>query len=223
MLSVRLDAKPAHELQILLLGAHSDDIEIGCGGTVLKLVERYPEAQFHWVVFSALEEARKREALESAGYFLEGASGAPSVVVKPFRTSFFPYQGLEIKEAFEELKAQLSPDVVFTHCRHDLHQDHRVICELTWNTFRDHLIFEYEIPKYDGDLGVPNVYVPLDEQTVERKVELLMRVFGSQRPKHWFAPETFKGLMRVRGVECAAEHAEAFFGRKLVVGLSTPV
>jgi LmbE family N-acetylglucosaminyl deacetylase len=220
MLNLLFDARPAGaRLRFLFLGAHSDDLEIGCGGTALKLVARYPDADFHWVVFSAEEQARQREAREGARRFLAGAAH-PTVELESFRTSFFPYEGARIKERFEALKAGPTPDVVFTHCRHDLHQDHRVLCELTWNTFRSHLVLEYEIPKYDGDLGAPNVFVPLDEATVDTKIHHLMDVFGSQRSKHWFSPETFRGLMRLRGVESASQYAEAFHGRKLALSMA---
>ncbi len=201
---------------VLCLGAHCDDIEIGAGGTVLKLIRDYPGLHFHWVVLSS-DARRAAEARASAAQFLEGASS--TVVIKDFRNSFFPYVGGEIKEYFEQLKRDVNPELVLTHYRHDLHQDHRVVCELTWNSFRDHLIMEYEIPKYDGDLGTPNCYVELDEATCRRKVEIIMRSFASQQDKPWFTQETFLALLRLRGIEANADsrYAEAFYARKLVL------
>jgi LmbE family N-acetylglucosaminyl deacetylase len=217
MLGLPLASGPDAPLGVLCLGAHSDDIEIGCGGTVLKLVSARPQAMFHWVVFSADGE-REREARHGASLFLQGAC-QHEVVVKRFRDGFFPYVGAEIKEYFEELKDQVSPDVIFTHYRGDRHQDHRVISELTWNTFRDHLILEYETPKYDGDLGSPNCYVPLDEAVCRMKTDYLVAAFKSQLGKRWFSADTFRGLMRIRGIEAAASagYAEAFYAHKLVV------
>ena len=219
MLKLQLVPKPSH-YQLLCLGAHSDDIEIGCGGTILKLAKEYESLEVHWIVFSADPE-RKREALKSAGLFLREAKKR-RVLINDFRTSFFPYQGAEIKEVFEQLKRETSPHLILTHCRHDLHQDHRLINELTWNTFRDHLILEYEIPKYDGDLGNPNLYVQLDESLCARKLRYILASFKTQQTKHWFTEDTFKGLMRLRGVECGAptRFAEAFFARKLVLSPS---
>jgi len=200
--------------RILCLGAHSDDIEIGCGGTLLTLGQRHPGLEILWVVFSG-EGARTREARQSATRFLESFA-VRKVVVKPFKGSFFPYQGVAIKKYFEELKS-FEPDLVFTHYRDDRHQDHRVLSDLAWNTFRDHAILEYEIPKYDGDLGIPNVFVPLDAEVVKTKTELLCKAFQTQRNKHWFTEDTFLSLMRLRGIECASQYAEAFHGRKIVL------
>jgi LmbE family N-acetylglucosaminyl deacetylase len=204
-------------LRILCLGAHSDDIEIGCGGTVLRLLDERPGSAVRWVVFSANPE-RAREARESAGAFLASA-GQATVDVKSFRESFFPSVWSDIKGSFEEIKATFTPDVILCHHRHDVHQDHRVIAELAWNTFRNHMVLEYEIPKYEGDLGHPNVYVPLGRPVAERKVELLVRHFESQANRAWFRPETFLGLMTIRGVECNAPEgrAEGFHARKIVV------
>ena len=221
MLALNLDLDRAATPWVLCLGAHSDDIEIGCGGTILRLVEAYPALRFYWVVFSA-SPARAREALASAGNFLHGAGGC-EVVVKDFRDGYFPYEGAAIKDFFETLKS-VDPALVLTHHRDDLHQDHRVINELTWNTFRDHLIWEYEIPKYDGGLGAPNLYVPLPAAAATRKVDLLLTHFQTQANKHWFTPETFRGLMALRGLESRApeQQAEAFYVRKQVV-LGMPV
>ncbi|MFO0687441.1 MAG: PIG-L deacetylase family protein [Myxococcota bacterium] len=200
--------------KVLFVGAHSDDIEIGCGGTVQKLVAENPELEILWVVFSA-EGVRRQEAERSAAAFLAGAQRA-KVVVHDFRGSYFPHQGEEIKRCFETLKP-FRPDLVFTHYRQDLHQDHRVLSELAWNTFRSHAILEYEIPKYDGDLGVPNVFVPLDEARCRRKATLVMEHFPSQAGKQWFSEDLFMALPRIRGMECDSptRFAEAFYGRKL--------
>jgi len=201
----------------LFLGAHCDDIEIGCGGTVLELLARYPKAAVDWIVLSS-SKRRATEAHRAAKLFLDGAR-EPRVTVKDFRNSFFPTQAAEIKEYFEKLKRRLSPDVVFTHHRDDLHQDHRIVGELTWNTFRDHLILEYEIPKYDGGLGSPNVFVPLTRQTADRKISVVMKAFESQRSKAWFSADTFNALLRLRGIECNAPHgiAEAYYARKVAL------
>lgn len=216
MLPLSLGAGLDRPLSILCLGAHSDDIEIGLGGTLLRLIRERPDTRVRWVIFSADAE-REAEARSSAAAFLAGAAGM-DVTVHQFRESYFPYIGGEIKDAFEPLKV-LDPDVVFTHRRDDEHQDHRVIAELTWNSFRDHVIAEYEIPKYEGDLGHPNLFVPLDTQTAERKIELLINHFSSQRSKKWFRPSTFSALMNLRGIECSAADgfAEAFHVRKMVL------
>jgi LmbE family N-acetylglucosaminyl deacetylase len=205
-------------LKVLCLGAHSDDIEIGCGGTVLELVASHRRASFDWVVLSA-GGRRKREAEAGAEAFLAGAGGK-NVILRDFRDGFFPYEGGAIKGFFEELKLPVRPDVVFTHARADLHQDHRLVSELTWNTFRDHLILEYEIPKYDGDLGAPNAYVPLSPESRDAKVRLILKCFGSQAGNRWFSKETFLATMRLRGIESNAVsgYAEAFYARKLVIG-----
>jgi LmbE family N-acetylglucosaminyl deacetylase len=202
--------------RILCLGAHSDDIEIGCGGTMLRLMQEYPGACVDWVVF-ACNGTRSSEARASANDFLQAAK-EKKVVTKDFRDGFLPYTGGEVKDFFETLK-DFNPDLIFTHCRHDLHQDHRLLCELTWNTFRDHLVLEYEIPKYDGDLGQPNFFIELDEATCRRKSEYLVRHFQTQHNRHWFSDETFRAILRIRGVECRAttSYAEAFYCRKLVL------
>lgn len=202
--------------RLLFLGAHSDDIEIGCAGTILRLTKNNPELKIVWVVFGA-EGNRRREALSSAQLFLKDA-GQSKVVLKRFRTSFFPAQEELIKKSFESLKRSFNPDIVFTHYREDRHQDHRLLSNLTWNTFRDHFILEYEIPKYDGDLGIPNLFVPLEEAVCRRKAQHLCQVFRTQRSKHWFSEATFLALMRLRGVECASRYAEAFHCRKMTCG-----
>jgi LmbE family N-acetylglucosaminyl deacetylase len=203
--------------RILCLGAHCDDIEIGCGGTVLKLLEAREDVSVDWIVFTSDEE-RASEARAGARAILGGAAES-NVVVREFRQRFFPYAGAEIKEYFDELGPSIQPDVIFTHYLRDLHQDHRLLANLTYNTWRDRLVFEYEIPKWDGDLGRPNVYVRLEAPQVERKVETIWETFASQRDKHWFTKETFLALMRLRGIECKAPsgYAEAFHCRKLVL------
>ena len=217
MLDFELSKTVGRPLRILCLGAHSDDIEIGCGGTILRLMEDHTDVLCNWVVFSS-GQVRKREAERGAKAFLENA-GQKIVVIRKFKDGFFPYQGAEIKEFFESLKRIAPPDVIFTHYRLDLHQDHRLISDLTWNTFRDHLILEYEIPKYDGDLGCPNFYVKLNKSTCERKITYLKEFFKSQQSKQWFSPETFQALNRLRGIECNApeKYAEAFYCRKVVL------
>lgn len=210
-------AQRGKSLKVLCLGAHSDDIEIGCGGTVLKLIKGHKRVAFDWVVLSA-DEKRRKEAEISAAAFLAGA-GQMKVVVKTFRDGFFPYVGGEIKEYFEELKRTIDPDLIFTHNQSDLHQDHRLVSELTWNTFRDHLILEYEIPKYDGDLGAPNVFVPLNETVCGTKIRLILKYFKSQAGNRWFTEDTFRAIMRLRGIEsnAPAGYAEAFCSRKLIL------
>lgn len=206
MLGLPISKTDGKELTVLCMGAHSDDIEIGCGGTILSLLEAMPSARFHWVVFSS-NRVRRAEAIRSAKLFLKNAK-SPQIAVHNFRDGFFPYQGAKIKLEFERLKKVVNPDLVLTHYRRDLHQDHRLLNELTWNTFRNHFVLEYEVPKYDGDLGSPNVFVPLDESVCKRKAELLDQAFQTQRSKHWFSEGTFLALMRLRGVE--AELADAF-------------
>jgi LmbE family N-acetylglucosaminyl deacetylase len=218
MLELLLKCPGEKPLEVLCLGAHADDIEIGCGGAVLEVMRSHPRARFHWVVLSA-HDRRGPEAAECAARFLEGAA-EKEVVIERFRDGFFPYQGGEIKEFFETLKSEVDPDLIFTHHRHDLHQDHRLVSELTWNTFRDHLILEFEIPKYDGDLGVPNLFFPLDSETCERKIRHILESFESQRQRSWFSEETFRSLLRLRGVESRAPsgYAEGFHARKVRFG-----
>jgi len=214
MIPVQLVAPTRRPLRILCLGAHSDDIEIGCGGTLLHLLGTR-KASVTWVVFSALGQ-RSSEAKRGAVRFL-GDAVKSQVVLHAFRDGFFPTEWLQIKETFEGLRAENEPDLIFTHFREDRHQDHRVLSDLTWNTFRDHQILEYEIPKWDGDLGRPNVYVPLSTALARRKVAGLMAVFASQRSKRWFSEETFRALLRLRGIEAGTDWAEGFHGRKVVV------
>jgi LmbE family N-acetylglucosaminyl deacetylase len=214
MLPLHLKKEAGEELAILCLGAHSDDIEIGCGGTLLLLKARFPRARFHWVVFSA-SGPRGQEATTAADLFTAGCE--KRVVLKDFRDGFLPYSGAVVKDFFEEIKSEFRPDVIFSHWQGDAHQDHRLVSELTWNTFRNDLILEYEIPKYDGDIGRPNLFVPLDAPLYKQKVDYLFQAFESQRAKRWFDRETFLGLMRIRGMESNSPsgYAEAFHARKL--------
>ncbi len=218
MLSLHLDDPAREPLRVLALGAHCDDIDIGCGGTILAWTAMPRPVEVDWVVFAS-NETREREARASAARFLESAR-ARRVEVLSFRESYFPHVAAEIKDHFEALKKRVAPDVVLTHFRHDLHQDHRQISELTWNTWRNHLILEYEIPKYDADLGQPNVFVPLAAEVVERKIAILLESFRSQADRAWFDAETFRALPRLRGVESNSptRYAEAFHCRKLLVG-----
>jgi LmbE family N-acetylglucosaminyl deacetylase len=210
-----LDAKGP--LRVLVVGAHADDIEIGCGGTILRMVSEHRGLAVDWVVLSGDGE-RATEASHSASAFLDGAA-EKRVAVEGFRDGFFPYDGAAVKEVFERLKSQVDPDVIFTHRLEDRHQDHRLVAELTWNTFRDHLILEYEIPKYEGDLGHPNLFVPLASELCERKVELLRKGFPSQAGRYWFTDDTFWAQLRLRGLESRSlsRYAEAFQARKLVL------
>lgn len=214
--------KPGDDLSVLCLGAHSDDIEIGVGGTILGWIADGVKLRVRWCVLSATGQ-RAAEAEASASSFLAGAASA-EIELGQFRDGFFPYQGSDIKDWIEELKTRTQPDVIFTHRHDDAHQDHRELSRLTWNSFRDHLILEYEIPKWDGDLGLPNFYSALTRPTLERKIELLLAGFGTQRPKDWFDPEVFRGLARLRGMECRApeSYAEGFTLRKARLGLLCP-
>jgi LmbE family N-acetylglucosaminyl deacetylase len=213
-------AAPAGPLRVLCLGAHADDIEIGCGGTLLHWLAGGRRLTVDWVVFSASAE-REREARAAAGKFLSGAAAA-ELRVEHFRDGYFPYDA-SLKDVFEDLKARPAPDVIFTHHRADRHQDHRTLSDLTWNTFRQHLILEYEIPKYDGDLGQPNCFVELPAAVCDAKITHLLGAFPSQRGKPWFTEDTFRGLLRLRGIEsaCPSGYAEAFHVRKLRLTLTS--
>lgn len=217
MINLKFEPAVGHGAKILALGAHCDDIEIGCGGTLLKWIDQHPNTEVKWVVFAS-NEIRKKEALKSAQRFLDGLNSA-EIDVLNYRDAFLPTSFSHIKEYFETLKTSFNPDVIFTHYRQDRHQDHRLISDLTWNTFRDHFILEYEIPKYDGDLGIPNCFCQLEEQYVQKKINILLDCFESQKNKHWFEPETFKSLMRLRGLESASsqKYAEAFHARKWLI------
>ena len=216
MLKLNFNEKNDAIFRVLCVGSHCDDIEIGCGGTILRLIENYTNILFYWVVFSSNSQ-REGEAYESANMFLKNAK-AKTIVIKKFRDGFFPFIGIEIKEFFEQLKQDFHPDLIFTHYRNDLHQDHRLISDLTWNTYRNHLILEYEIPKYDGDLGNPNFFVHLDELISHNKIQYIIESFPTQKGKHWFTEETFLSILRLRGIESNApsKYAEAFYVRKVV-------
>jgi LmbE family N-acetylglucosaminyl deacetylase len=217
LLNLKLSDQKNSKRKILCLGAHADDIEIGCGGSILRWLEEDAGLEVYWVVLSSGRE-RKKEALKSADLFLKKARKR-KVVVEDFRDGFFPYDGAAIKEYFETLKKRFSPDLVLTHYRHDRHQDHRVVSDLTWNAFRRELILEYEIPKYDGDLGQPNLFVPLSESVCRKKIRHILEVFETQRVKDWLTEDTLQAILRLRGVECRAPQkwAEAFYCRKMIL------
>lgn len=218
-MELRLGRPRGDGLSVLCLGAHADDIEIGCGGTVLTLLDERDDVHVDWVIFSATGE-REAEAKASANMFLSAAASS-SVTTLAFRDGFFPWEGAALKEVFERLKREVDPDLIFSHRRDDRHQDHRTVSDLTWNTFRRHVILEYEVPKYDGDLGQPNVFVGLTEDVLRRKTSFLMRSFSTQREKAWFTDDTFLSLARLRGIECPGDPmlAEGFWGRKLPLSL----
>jgi len=202
--------------KILCLGSHPDDIEIGCGGTILRLIREVPDIQFCWTVFSGNPE-RSKEANRSVNLFLNGVE-SKIINIQDYRESYFPFIGAEIKDFFEKIIKDFSPDLIFTHYAKDAHQDHRLISDLTWNTFRHHFILEYEIPKYDGDLGLPNMFFNLDDAIVQEKVNLICKVFKSQTRKQWFTGDLFRSILRIRGVESNSptKYAEAFYCRKMV-------
>ena len=199
---------------VLLLGAHCDDIEIGCGGTLLQCAARWPNTRFIWVTFSS--NAERAVETRAAAARLLAEVRVREIRVENFKEGYFPHTGATLKDYFEGLKRE-APELILTHYRHDLHQDHRVINELTWNTFRDHLVFEYEIPKFDGDLGHPNMFLPLSREHMQRKTDILLECFPSQRARSWFTRDTFMALARLRGIESNAPDgfAEAFYARKL--------
>jgi LmbE family N-acetylglucosaminyl deacetylase len=215
MIQLSLNKTEESEYKILCLGSHCDDIEIGCGGTILKLIENYQNVIVYWVVFSSNEQ-RAEEATASANLFLKEIE-TKKIIIKNFRDGFLPFQGIEVKECFEQLKQEFAPDIIFTHHRDDRHQDHRLISELTWNTFRNHLILEYEIPKYDGDLGIPNLFTHLDEGFCHRKIQYILEAFATQNNKQWFTEDTFRSILRIRGIESnsPSKYAEAFYCRKI--------
>ncbi len=221
MIPLRFSTSEERPLRVLCLGAHSDDIEIGCGGTLIQLFVKRPLVEVFWVVLSADPE-RAREAEKSASIYLEGVA-RKEIIVESFRDSFFPYLGGTIKEYLHSLSQRFRPDVVFAPTQHDLHQDHRLVSELVWNTFRDQLILEYEILKYDGDLGTPNLFVPLKRAICEEKIQRLADCFETQRANSWFEDDCFYGLMRIRGVEANSptKYAEAFYCRKIALDLSS--
>ena len=217
MITFKFSGEYKTDYKVLCLGAHSDDIEIGCGGTILRLKDEFPNLSVYWVVFGS-DQTRTKEAVNSATVLLNGVEDK-KIIVKEFKDGFYPYIGSEIKEYFEELKGVFSPDLIFTHYRDDLHQDHRLINELTWNTYRNHFILEYEIPKYDGDLGSPNMFVHLSKSVCQAKAQHLMANFKSQTDRFWFTEDTFMAILRLRGVESRSPlgYAEGFFCRKLAI------
>jgi LmbE family N-acetylglucosaminyl deacetylase len=217
VLTLSLGSRDQTSLEVLAVGAHADDIEIGCGGTILRLAAALPNCEINWVVLSADGE-RAEEARRSGEAFLEQA-GERRLTIEEFQDGFFPYRGSAIKDFFERLKGEVNPDLILTHHRTDLHQDHRLVSELTWNTFRNHLIFEYEIPKYDGDLGSPNVFVHLSATVVQLKIETILAHYASQAARHWFTDDIFRSTLRLRGMESnsPSKYAEGFYCRKLVL------
>lgn len=219
MINLKLN-KLEEPLTILAMGAHCDDIEIGCGGTMLSIIKDNPLVNIIWIVFSSTEK-REIEATKSAKLFCKNAAKFDLKVLN-FWDGFLPYHGEKLKNTFESLKGEIKPDLIFTHYRHDLHQDHRLISELTWNTFRNHLILEYEIPKWDGDIGAPNTFVHLDEATGLKKIKYLQQVYNSQKTKAWFTDDLFWSLMRMRGMESnsSSRIAEAFYSRKNVLNFN---
>lgn len=219
MLSLTLGNPTTPLKRLLAVGAHADDIEIGCGGTLLRLIEAQPDIEIDWVVLSG-RGVRADEARRSAERWLQGAARA-SIVIREFEDGFFPYHGATIKRLFEELKSDLRPDLILTHYGRDGHQDHRLVSELTWNTFRDHFILEYEVPKYDADLGSPNLFVSVSDEMCGQKIARLLELFESQRERRWFTEDVFRSVLRLRGMECNSptRYAEAFYCRKIVATL----
>jgi len=206
---------PNESPKILCLGAHSDDIEIGCGGTILNICSQNLKSEIHWIVFSASKE-RKKEAISSANNFLVSIE-KKNIIVHDFKENYFPYNASTIKESFDDLGRNFNPDLIFTHHRSDLHQDHKLIYDLTLNTFRNHLVLEYEIPKYDGDLGSPYIFSSLEEKILDTKIKYINENFQTQKNKPWFSDETFRALPRLRGIESRSPsgYAEAFHCRKM--------
>jgi LmbE family N-acetylglucosaminyl deacetylase len=218
MRSLFISKKPDEPLNVLCLGAHCDDIEIGCGGSLLELLSERSSVNVYWQVYASTP-SRKKEAVAGAQKFCAGAESL-EVDILEFRDGYFPYDGAAIKDAFEQTKSVFAPDLIFTHYKGDLHQDHRIVSELTWNTYRNHVILEYEVPKFDGGLGSPNVFMPISADHMEQKTETLLSCYESQAERSWFSKSTFEALMRLRGIECNSEsgYAEAFYSRKIVLG-----
>ncbi len=216
MLGINFSKTNGSISRVLCLGAHCDDIEIGCGGTILRLVESLEDIIVYWIVFSS-DELRSQEAVRSARDFLK-YSKMNNIIIKSFKDGFLPFFGIDIKEYFDNIKKEFSPDIIFTHHRDDLHQDHRLISEMTWNTFRDNFILEYEVPKYEGDLGHPNFFVNLDDIVCKNKIQHIINNFKTQSEKYWFREETFMAMLTLRGVESKSptKYAEAFHCRKII-------
>ncbi|MCG6190234.1 PIG-L deacetylase family protein [Maribellus maritimus] len=211
---VPISFKKDTSLSILSLGAHCDDIEIGAGCSLLKIFRDYKIENVNWVVFTS-NEIRKKEATNSANQFLKHIS-EKKISIESYRDGFLPFYAAEIKEYFERLRKEINPDIIFTHYRNDRHQDHRLISDLTWNTWRNNMVLEYEIPKYDGDVGNPNFFVEVDKDLLDKRNGILMKSFVSQHSKHWFNEDVFSALPRLRGMESATQFAEAFYARKIV-------
>lgn len=221
MLALSLKRYTDDPLNVLCLGAHCDDIEIGCGGTLLTLLRRHTAVNVYWLILSSTP-ARKAEAIAGAERFCAKAKNLEINILK-FRDGYLPYQGPAVKEAIENIKSSFAPDVVFTHYRNDLHQDHRIVSELTWNVFRNHLILEYEIPKWDGDFGSPNTFVPIEQEVADEKIAALQATYNSQKKKRWFTDDLFLSVLRIRGMESNSPTtlAEAFYARKLILDAIT--
>jgi len=222
MLKPKIFTNTNEALDVLCIGAHCDDIEIGCGGSILSMLNQNPNINLHWHIFTSSPD-RKQEALAGARLFGAKAKSL-SVNILDFPDGYLPYEGREVKQAMEAIKQSCSPDLIFTHYRHDLHQDHRKIAELTWNTFRNHLIMEYEIPKWDGDMGQPNTFIEIDKIIAEEKIRFLQEAYNSQQKKRWFTDDLFYSMMRIRGMECnsGSQLAEAFYMNKTVLSFTTP-
>lgn len=216
MFPLNLAALHGRRLEVLCIGAHCDDIEIGCGGILLTLQQRHADCRIHWLVLTSIP-TRRAEAV-AAAQALVRPSARGEVRICELPDGLLPAHFAEVKRHFEDLKRDIEPDIVFTHHGRDLHQDHSLVSQVTWQTFRDHLIWEYEVPKYDADLAAPNVYVPLPAGVATQKADLVMRSFPSQAGKSWFSADNLLAVMRLRGLECRAESgfAEAFHCRKLV-------
>ena len=217
MLKIALEKKIGTSPNVLCFGAHCDDIEIGCGGTITNLINEYKDIEFYWVVFCTNQE-REKELCKSFEFFLKKVQ-KKSINVFNFKDGFLPYQADKVKDIFEQIKKMFVPDLILTHYRDDRHQDHRTVSDLTWNTYRDHLILEYEIPKYDGDFGTPNFFVELSEAACRQKIGNILQTYVSQREKHWFTEDIFLATARLRGMEACArsKYAEAFYCRKIVL------
>lgn len=215
MLAAQLSLQDVDAPLVVGLSAHPDDLEIGAGGTVLRLLDDHPRARLLAIVLTA-DDARAAEAAAAVDR-LAGRRG--TLVVHRLRDGFLPAQWGEAKDLLREATAGLCPDLVLAPARDDAHQDHRVVSELARQLFRDTLVLEYEVPKWDGDLGRPDTYVALTDEVVERKLSLLADCFPSQRSRPWFDDQVFRGLLRVRGVECGARYAEAFTARKVLLDL----
>jgi LmbE family N-acetylglucosaminyl deacetylase len=216
MLALTLAPPSARQLDILCIGAHCDDIEIGCGGTILSLQRQYPRCKIHWLVLTSVP-TRRQEAMTAVRKFIR-PSARGEVRIGTLPDGYLPAHFSEVKTQFEDLKRAIHPDLILTHHELDRHQDHSLISQITWQTFRDHMIWEYEIPKYDGDLLTPNMYVPLVSAVAARKVAMIVRTFSSQETKSWFSAENLLAAMRIRGLESRSPSgfAEAFHCRKLV-------